>query len=51
SYKALAKAVEFVLCLPGTSAPVERVFSLMNAAWSPDKACLSVTTIKAMLFV
>ncbi|XP_074857908.1 uncharacterized protein LOC142017138 [Carettochelys insculpta] len=50
-YSNLAKAVEFVLCLPGTTAPVERVFSVMNAVWSPEKSRLKVCTMKAILFV
>lgn len=37
--------------MPGTSAPVERVFSLMNASWTDEKSRLSVTTKKAMFFV
>ncbi|XP_074838055.1 uncharacterized protein LOC142004356 isoform X2 [Carettochelys insculpta] len=50
-YSNLAKAVEFVLCLPGTTAPVERVFSVMNAVWSPEKSHLSDCTRKAILLV
>jgi hypothetical protein len=26
--------VEFILCLPGSAAPVERTFSVMNTMWS-----------------
>lgn len=51
NFGVLSLAVEFVLCLPGTSAPVERVFSLMNASWTDEKSRQSVTTMKAMLFV
>ncbi|GLV33183.1 hypothetical protein CBL_10530 [Carabus blaptoides fortunei] len=32
------KLVEFSLCLPGTSAPVERVFSMMGNIWSAERA-------------
>ncbi|GBP04234.1 hypothetical protein EVAR_90093_1 [Eumeta japonica] len=29
--------IEYILCLPGTNAPVERVFSLMNKLWTSEK--------------
>ncbi|KAK4886708.1 hypothetical protein RN001_002979 [Aquatica leii] len=45
----LLKIVEFSLCLPGTNAPVERVFSLMNKVWTSEKTQLSVTTLKSIL--
>lgn len=41
---------EFALCLPGTNAPTERVFSLINT-WTPDKSQLKVDTLKHMLVV
>ncbi|XP_074873076.1 uncharacterized protein LOC142024770 isoform X2 [Carettochelys insculpta] len=47
-YSDLLKAVEFVLCLPRTTAPVDRV---MNAVWSPEKSRLSASTMKAVLLV
>ncbi|CAM2114040.1 unnamed protein product [Caretta caretta] len=50
-YTDLAKAVEFVLCLPGTTVPVERVFSIMNDVWSPEKSCLNIATMKTVLRV
>ena len=27
------KLIEFIFCLPGTSVPVERIFSIMNNMW------------------
>lgn len=42
---------EFTLCLPGTNAPTERVFSLINNIWTPDKSQLKVETLKHMLVV
>lgn len=50
-YTDLAKAVEFVLCLPGTTVPVECVFSIMNDVWSPEKSHLNISTTKAVLSV
>lgn len=43
--------VEFILCLPGSTAPVERIFSLMNSMWSKEKSRLSVETMRAMLVI
>ncbi|KAH9361843.1 hypothetical protein HPB48_003748 [Haemaphysalis longicornis] len=34
--------------LPGTNAPVEGVFSLMNTMWTTEKMHLHFTTLKAM---
>lgn len=41
--------IEYVLCMPGSNAPVERVFSLMNKIWTSEKTQLSVTVLKAIL--
>ena len=43
--------LEFVLCIPGTTASVERIFSLMNMYWSEEKSCLNEETLKAVLVV
>ena len=43
--------VEFILCLPGSTAPVERIFSVMNSMWSKEKSRLIVETMRAMLVV
>lgn len=40
---------EFILCLPGSNAPVERVFTAMNKLWTTEKAYLKVTALKAIL--
>jgi hypothetical protein len=37
--------------LPGSAAPVERKFSLMNTMWSKEKSRLSVETVRATLVV
>lgn len=41
--------IEYILCLPGTNASVERVFSLMNKLWTSEKTQLQVSVLKAML--
>jgi len=41
--------VEYILCLPGSNARVERVFSLMNKIWSSEKTQLRVGVLKAIL--
>lgn len=47
----IQKIVEFVLCLPGTNAVTERVFSAMNIIWTSEKTQLKVETLEAMLMV
>ena len=37
------------MCLPGSNASVERIFSQMNALWTDEKNRLLVETIKAIL--
>jgi hypothetical protein len=43
--------VEFAMSLPGTSAPVEIVFSIMGNIWSAERGRLSVSTVKHLLNV
>lgn len=50
-FRNILKAVEFSLCLPGTNAPTERTFSVMNNIWTNEKSQLGVETLKAMLMV
>lgn len=47
----LSKAVQTVLCLPGTSASVERVFSIMNNIWTSEKSQLNISTLRSMLMI
>ncbi|KAG8290392.1 hypothetical protein J6590_082725 [Homalodisca vitripennis] len=35
--------------MPGTSAPVERVFSLMNNVWTDDRGLMKESTTPALL--
>jgi hypothetical protein len=39
------------MSLPGTSASVERVFSIMGNIWSAERGRLSVSTVKHLLNV
>ena len=39
------------MCLPGTNAPTERLFSVMNNIWTAEKTQLNVSTLKAILIV
>lgn len=47
----LAKLASVVICLPGSNAPVERVFSLMNDVWTAERNRFNVCTVKALLTV
>lgn len=51
SVKNLCLVIEYILCLPGTSAPVERVFSVMNAIWADDRGKMLESTVKGLLIV
>lgn len=46
-----SQIVEYVLCLPGTSAPVKRIFSIAKKIWKVESASLHMQTLKAMLYV
>lgn len=43
--------VQFALALPGTNAPVERVFSIMNDMWTEDKSQMAPETVQSILLV
>lgn len=47
----LARLASVVMCLPGSNAPVERVFSQMNDVWTAARNRFTIPTIKAMLVV
>lgn len=47
----MKKVVSLVMCLPGSNAFVERVFSCMNYIWSDEKSQLKVETMRAILAV
>lgn len=46
-----SRVVEFILCLPGTSAPVERVFSSIKNIWKTESSQLKMEILQSMLFV
>lgn len=48
-FKNIGDIVEFVLSLPATNAPTERVFSLMNNLWTNEKSRLKPENVKHML--
>lgn len=50
-HKEIAMLVEYILCLPGTTASVERVFSAMTKSWTAEKTRLQIETLKAILTV
>lgn len=50
-YIEFSQIVEYVLCLPGTSAPVERIFSIAKKIWKLESASLHMETLKSILFV
>lgn len=43
--------IGYLLSLPGSTAPVERIFSSVNKIWTVDKSRLKTETIEAMLMV
>lgn len=50
-HKEIAMLVEYILCLPGTTASVERVFSAMTKTWTAEKTRLQIKTLTAILTV
>lgn len=45
----LLSIISFIYCLPGTSATVERVFSIINKIWREEKTRLQINTLKNIL--
>jgi hypothetical protein len=45
------KVVQLLLCLPGSNASIEGVFSRMNYVWSEEKSRFHVDTMQAILAV
>uniref|UniRef100_A0AAQ6A1P8 HAT C-terminal dimerisation domain-containing protein n=2 Tax=Amphiprion ocellaris TaxID=80972 RepID=A0AAQ6A1P8_AMPOC len=48
-FKNISALCQFAMCLPGTNAPVERIFSIMNNTWTDERNCMSLDTLKALL--
>jgi hypothetical protein len=45
----LGQVVEYIFCIPGTSAPVERVFSATNNVWSEERGRMAKSTVKGLM--
>jgi hypothetical protein len=50
-YLQLQRLAEMSLCLPGSIASVERIFSAMNMIWTSQRLRLCLQTVKSMLTV
>uniref|UniRef100_A0A034WRC0 HAT C-terminal dimerisation domain-containing protein n=1 Tax=Bactrocera dorsalis TaxID=27457 RepID=A0A034WRC0_BACDO len=47
----MVRIISYILSLPGTSATVERVFSLINQIWSDEKSQIKIETLRDLLYV
>lgn len=47
NYKCFRIIIEYILCLPGTYAPIEQVFLLINKLLTAEKTQLQVSVLKA----
>lgn len=47
----LEKLYEFVLCLPGTNAPIKRLFSHINKYWTSEKSQPEISSLKSIMQV
>jgi hypothetical protein len=45
----MSNLIQYILCLPGSNASTERVFSQMNKIWTKEKSQLKIETLKAIL--
>lgn len=51
SFMNILKVVEFAMCLPGTSAPAERIFSMMGSVWTAERGRLSLPVVRDLLYI
>lgn len=51
SVENLMKLVEFGFCLPGTSAEVERLFSIIFNVWTEEKGQMTLPTLESIINV
>lgn len=42
----IATIVEYIMCLPGSTAPVERIFAVVNKLWTEEKTRLHVRSLQ-----
>ena len=45
----LRKVMEYIFCLPGTSAFAERTFSMMKTIWSEERNTMKKSTVEGLL--
>ena len=45
----LRKVVEYIFCLPGTSAFAERTFSMMKTNWSEERSTMKKSIVEGLL--
>lgn len=50
-FEQFAHLIEYILCFPGTSASVERLFAEVNKIWKRQSTALKLSTLKVMLIV
>lgn len=50
-YADFASIIEYILCLPGSSAPVERIFSSIQNVWTKEKSQLQMATLESIMYV
>lgn len=50
-YDSFSKIIEYILCLPGTSAAVERVFAQADKIWKKESANLDMCTLYSILSI
>lgn len=50
-YNHMVRIISYILSLPGTSATVERVFSLINQIWNDEKSQIKIETLRDLLYV
>lgn len=49
SFHEFALIIVYILCWPGSSAPVERIFSMVEKMWATESTALRV--LKTVLYV
>lgn len=45
----MSNLIRYILCLPGSIASIERVFSQMNKIWTKEKSQMKIEILKAIL--
>lgn len=50
-FEAFSSIIEYILCFPGTSAPVERLFANVNKIWKQENSRLAITTLRSILYI